>query len=75
MDICLISTEDGTHIRASSVHGILWLQTHFEELHWEAIATDLVKIPRCDAEVLARDAEEAGISSQFLPALSTASQL
>ena len=75
MDIWLIGTDSGTHIRSTSVHGMLWLQTHFEEEHWESIADNLVKIPNLEARDLAEDATAAGININYLPSLNTANQL
>ena len=31
MDIWLIGTGDSIQIRPASIHGMLWLQTHFED--------------------------------------------
>lgn len=72
MDIWLIGTKNGTHIRPASVHGMLWLQTHFEDEHWDAIASHQVTIPEIDAKNLCNDAKEAGLSLNCLPALSIA---
>ena len=70
MDICLIGTGDNIQIRPASIHGMLWLQTHFEEAHWEAIANSMVKLPQTDAEVLSQDAKNAGLTLSHLSALS-----
>ena len=69
MDIWFIKTQDWTQIRATSVHGILWLQTHFENNEWEAIASDTVKITNQDANLLAKDAQLAGLILNSVPAL------
>ena len=71
MDIWLIDTAEGTQLRPESVHGMLWLQTHFEDAHWEAIASKEVRLSKKDAEFLSNDAEEAGIKINRVPALST----
>ena len=70
MDIWLIETKDGTTIRPESIHGMLWLQTHFEDSHWEALASKQVKIPVEDARFLGDDAKAAGLTLNYLPALS-----
>ncbi len=70
MDMCLIGTEEGTKIQPVSVHGMLWLQTHFEDIHWEALASGYVKLPKNDAEMLSEDAKEAGLQLNNLPLLS-----
>ncbi len=70
MDICLISTGEGTQLHAESVHGMLWLQTHFESAAWEAIASKKVRLTREDADLLSNDAKEAGLQINHLPELS-----
>ena len=70
MDICLIETLEGTHVRPASIHGMLWLQTHFEDSNWEAIASNQVTLPREDAQELLIDAESAGLCLNYLPAVS-----
>ncbi len=70
MDISLIDKENGTQIEPSSVHGILWLQTHFESNHWEALSNGLVIIPSKDAQMLYLDALEAGINVNCINSLS-----
>ena len=67
MDICLINTEEGTQLLPESVHGMLWLQTHFEDAHWEAIASKAVRLTYEDAKNLSNDAKEAGLRINHLP--------
>ena len=57
MDIRLFNKRNGTQLEPVSVHGMLWLQTHFESKHWEAISNGLVIIPSEDAKMLAEDKE------------------
>ena len=70
MDISLSDKRNGTQIEPTSVHGILWLQTHFESEHWESISNGLVRIPPKDAERLAEDAKKAGLNVNFINSLS-----
>ena len=70
MDISLSIKQNGTQIEPKSVHGILWLQTHFESNHWESISDGLVIIPTKDAEMLGEDAREAGLNVNFINSLS-----
>ena len=70
MDISLSDKRNGTQIEPNSVHGILWLQTHFEKDHWESICNGLVIIPTKDAEMLSEDAQKAGININFINSLS-----
>ena len=70
MDISLSDKRNGTQIEPKSVHGILWLQTHFESEHWESISNGLVIIPTKDAQILNEDATLAGINVNFINSLS-----
>ena len=70
MDISLSDKRNGTQIEPKSVHGILWLQTHFESDHWESISNGLVIIPTKDAETLGEDAQKAGLNVNFINSLS-----
>ena len=70
MDISLSDTRNGTQIEPISIHGILWLQTHFESDHWEALSNGLVVIPIKDAHMFFQDATQAGINVSFINSLS-----
>ncbi len=70
MDIRISDKRNGTQIEPISVHGILWLQTHFESIHWESISNGLVIIPNQDAQILCEDATNAGINVNFINSLS-----
>tara|TARA_B100000579_G_C22492675_1_gene693129 strand:+ start:322 stop:549 length:228 start_codon:yes stop_codon:yes gene_type:complete len=70
MDIVLSKKRNGIQIEAKTVHGILWLQTHFESNHWESISNGLVIIPTQDAKMLGEDATNAGVNVNFINSLS-----
>ena len=70
MDIRLSDKWNGTQIEPVTIHGILWLQTHFESDHWESISNGLVIIPTKDIQLLMQDAKEAGINVNFINSLS-----
>jgi len=70
MDISLSETRNGTQITPKTVHGILWLQTHFESEYWESISNGLVIIPKKDAQMLSDDATNAGINVNLVNSLS-----
>ena len=70
MDISLFDERNGTQIEPISVHGILWLQTHFESDHWESLSQGAVIIPTKDAKILSKDASQAGINVSFINSLS-----
>ena len=69
MDICLLTTAEGTQLRPESIHGMLWLQTHFENTHWAAIASKAVRLTAEDAKYLAADAKGAGLRINYLSSL------
>ena len=70
MDISLTGTRNKAQIEPRSIHGILWLQTHFESDHWESIINGLVTIPSEDATILREDASKAGLNVNFINSLS-----
>ena len=70
MDISLCGKQNGTQIEPKTIHGMLWLQTHFETNHWESISNGLVIIPTKDAQMLREDAELAGLNVNFINSLS-----
>ena len=70
MDISLSDKQNGIQIEPQSVHGILWLQTHFESEHWESISNGIVIIPSKDARMLCEDAEKSGLNINFIKSLS-----
>ena len=67
MDIWFINSNDRVHVRAESVHGMLWLQTHFESNHWEAIASEQVTLNKSNAQMLFQDANQAGLIINSVP--------
>ena len=70
MDIRLFNKRNGTQLEPVSIYGMLWLQTHFESNHWDAIRDGLVMIPFKDAKMLAEDALQAGVRLNFVNSLS-----
>ena len=70
MDISLSDKRNGTQIESMSVHGILWLQTHFESSHWESLSNGIVIIPTKDSQMLEQDATNAGINVNFISSIS-----
>ena len=74
MDLSLVFTNSGTQIKATSVHGILWLQTHFESINWDALIDGNVIISELDAEILSIDANKAGLKIEHFPVFSYSSK-
>ena len=72
MDICLTNVDNSFNksVIPKSVHGILWLQTHFEDHQWEALSDSKVILSDEDSKLLKKDAEEAGIKIEFLTHIS-----
>tara|TARA_B100000674_G_scaffold127843_1_gene98513 strand:- start:1166 stop:1393 length:228 start_codon:yes stop_codon:yes gene_type:complete len=70
MDLRLLAEGTSFRLVPTSVHGILWLQTHFESEHWELLAEGHVIVNRSDAETLMTDASQAGLALNPLPSLS-----
>ncbi|MAN18602.1 MAG: hypothetical protein CMN94_02300 [Synechococcus sp. EAC657] len=67
MDLRLHAEGTSFRVVPASVHGILWLQTHFESEHWELLADGLITLCRDDAERVCSDAAEAGLRLNPLP--------
>ena len=59
MDIQLVDVLDKVFVVPQSIHGVLWLQTHFEEDNWDDLTSGAVTIDRHDAAMLVIDAEDA----------------
>ena len=70
MDLRLLAEGTSFRLVPASVHGILWLQTHFESEHWELLSEGHVIVNRSDAETLMTDASQAGLTLNPLPSLS-----
>ena len=45
----------------TSVIGMLWLQTHFDNEQWEALANNEVTISKENSKLLIKDATSAGL--------------
>tara|TARA_B100000700_G_C14692381_1_gene690532 strand:- start:111 stop:341 length:231 start_codon:yes stop_codon:yes gene_type:complete len=71
MDLRLIETDKGTNIQPLSIHGMLWLQTHFENIYWEDLAQNQVLIRNSEVEDLSKDAQEGGIIIKLVPVISS----
>jgi len=72
MDICLTNVDNkfNKSIKPISVHGMLWLQTHFEDEQWEALAENRVTISALDAKSLCQDADLAGLKIEHFSEIS-----
>jgi len=64
MDICLVNIESSLNksLQPTSVLGMLWLQTHFDNEQWIALSNNQVIISEENSKLLVEDAISAGLS-------------
>ena len=64
MDFCLVDIDNNSNksIKPTSVIGMLWLQTHFEDNQWEALSNNQVIISKENSKLLVNDAISAGLN-------------
>ena len=72
MDISLTNIDNkfNKSIKPTSIHGMLWLQTHFENEQWIALAEDRVILSESDAKHLSEDATLSGIKIKCMSDIS-----
>jgi len=61
MDIQLIDLIDKIFVVPQSIHGVLWLQLHFEKSHWDDLTNGAVVLQRHNAAELVIDAQDSGL--------------
>ena len=63
MDICLLNIDNNSNksLNPTSVIGMLWLQTHFENTQWESLSNNQVIISKENSKLLIKDAISAGL--------------
>jgi hypothetical protein len=63
MDICLVNIDNSLNksLKPTSIIGMLWLQTHFEDNQWEALSNNQVIISKENSKLLVKDAISAGL--------------
>ena len=52
-------------VQPKSVHGILWLQTHFPDDYWDELAMGTIAVDSVDAVTLSQVAELSGLHVHF----------
>ena len=64
MDICLVNIDNNLNksLKPTSVMGMLWLQTHFDNNQWEALSNNEVIISQENSKLLVEDATSAGLN-------------
>ena len=72
MDICIVNIDNQSNksLRPLSIHGMLWLQTHFENDQWEALSDNKVIISEKDSKLLIEDANLAGVKIESMSDIS-----
>ncbi len=72
MDICITNVDNKSNksLRPLNIHGMLWLQTHFENDQWEALSHNKVIISEIDSKLLIEDANLAGITVELMSDIS-----
>ena len=73
MDICLITIDNNLNksLQPKTAIGMLWLQTHFENDQWEALANSNVIISKENSKLLIEDAANAGLNIKLASSIST----
>ena len=63
MDICLVNIDNNSNksLKPTSIIGMLWLQTHFENDQWDALSNNQVIISKENSKLLVKDAISAGL--------------
>tara|TARA_Y100000589_G_scaffold84682_1_gene78662 strand:+ start:5517 stop:5762 length:246 start_codon:yes stop_codon:yes gene_type:complete len=72
MDICITNVDNKSNksLKPVSILGMLWLQTHFDNEQWDALAANKVIISDNDSKLLKEDASQAGIKIEFISDIS-----
>ena len=72
MDICITNVDNKSNksLRPLNIHGMLWLQTHFENDQWEALSHNKVIISEIDSKLLIEDANLAGVRIESMSEIS-----
>tara|TARA_Y100001933_G_C19006731_1_gene566938 strand:+ start:3561 stop:3806 length:246 start_codon:yes stop_codon:yes gene_type:complete len=72
MDICITNVDNKSNksLKPVSIIGMLWLQTHFDNEQWDALAANKVIISDNDSKLLKEDASQAGIKIEFISDIS-----
>tara|TARA_Y100001978_G_scaffold167949_1_gene156229 strand:+ start:5392 stop:5637 length:246 start_codon:yes stop_codon:yes gene_type:complete len=72
MDICITNVDNKSNksLKPVSIIGMLWLQTHFDNEQWDALAANKVIISDNDSKLLKEDASQAGIKIEFMSDIS-----
>ena len=63
MDICLLNIDNNLNksLKPTSIIGMLWLQTHFDNDQWEVLSNNEAIISEENSKLLINDAISAGL--------------
>lgn len=61
LDLQLVNVIDKVFVVPQSIHGVLWLQTHFPPDEWDDLTDGAVVLKPQNAEMLLIDARSAGL--------------
>ena len=67
LDLLLAPMESTNRLVPASAMGMLWLQTHFDDEHWDELSRGLVALSPSCSESLIADALEAGLKVNRIP--------
>ena len=72
MDICLVNIDNNLNksIKPTSVFGMLWLQTHFDNDEWDSLSNNSVIISNENSKLLVKDATSAGLKIESFSGVS-----
>ena len=72
VDLLLAPMESTNRLVPASAMGMLWLQTHFDDEHWDELSRGLVALSPSCSESLIADALEAGLKVNRIPSFAQA---
>ena len=72
MDLCLINIDKylNKSLKPKSILGMLWLQTHFENEHWDALSNNKLVISEENSKLLIEDATRADLNVKSFSGIS-----
>ena len=72
VDLLLAPMDSTNRLIPASAMGMLWLQTHFADEHWEDLSRGLVALSPSCSESLIADALDAGLKVNRIPSFAQA---
>ena len=72
VDLLLAPMDSTNRLIPASAMGMLWLQTHFADEHWDDLSRGLVALSPSCSESLIADALDAGLKVNRIPTFAQA---